>query len=217
MKSLSRFARLRTSHTFYSHSLLLTCLSQLFSEAMGDAEGGNMAEPLLEMGRLRFKRATSARELEVAKERLERCIKVASMEEDEMDNSDSEEDDYNSAVQEASIYLARLICQSPQHVEQARRHLSSLGYKYRLSPQVLLPSLSSSSNTPPTSPSTTPPFVCVFDEALPVPLLSRLQEAFNPTSPFWGEHGYGSPTTGYFSYQLKVSGSMSQVDELRKT
>jgi len=169
----------------------------LYSAALKDTDGEGSAEPLLELGRLGFKRATRNSDLEVARERLERCIAVAGVGDDNDDDDDDDDDDVESTGREASIYLARLLCQSPEHNSEAKRHLASLGYKYRLSPEVVL------SSGPPCSSSTAQsPFVYTFDDALPLPLLEQLQKAFDSNSPFWHEHGYGSPTTGYFSYQL---------------
>ena len=40
----------------------------------------------------------------------------------------------------------------------------------------------------------------LFESACPALLLSRLQRAFSPSSPFWSEHGYFEEESPYFSY-----------------
>ena len=55
----------------------------------------------------------------------------------------------------------------------------------------------SSSNEAVAAQLTTP---LLFESACPAPLLSRLQRAFSPSSPFWSEHGYYEEESPYFSY-----------------
>jgi hypothetical protein len=45
----------------------------------------------------------------------------------------------------------------------------------------------------------------VLDSALPQHLFRALQEAFSPSAPFWREHNYLDPRTGYFSYIQPLS------------
>ena len=42
--------------------------------------------------------------------------------------------------------------------------------------------------------------LAVVENALPLPLLAALQAAFAPDAPFWVEHRYEHPATGFFSY-----------------
>lgn len=63
-----------------------------------------------------------------------------------------------------------------------------------------------SSSIPPATPAScehSSPPLAVLDDALPAPLLERLQRAFEPASPFWAAHNYG-PRQGYFSYVLPL-------------
>jgi hypothetical protein len=44
------------------------------------------------------------------------------------------------------------------------------------------------------------PVICV-DNVLPPRMLQHMQSALGPDAPFWREHAYDSPQTGFFSYQ----------------
>lgn len=45
------------------------------------------------------------------------------------------------------------------------------------------------------------PCAFAFDDVLPPEMLAHLQGALGPGAPFWREHAYDSPGTGFFSYQ----------------
>lgn len=60
------------------------------------------------------------------------------------------------------------------------------------------------------------PLVSAWDDAFPPLLLNPLISALgSPTAPFWTEHAYSSPATGFFSYQLPLQpwGKEEREDE----
>ncbi len=103
-------------------------------------------------------------------------------------------------------HLALCLCQSGRDSEAAVQ-LATLGYEYRLAPEVLgyaLPQNISVSSSPPMEPAAAPPGKCVWivDNALSPKLLQFVQGVLAPSSPFWSEHNYdinGTPRP-YFSY-----------------
>ena len=46
----------------------------------------------------------------------------------------------------------------------------------------------------------------IIDNAIPDEWVRHLCKAFSPASPFWPEHRYDDPATGYFSYHFQVAG-----------
>ena len=79
--------------------------------------------------------------------------------------------------------------------KEAAKVLTTLDLSFRLSKGVL------HYTVPPTE--SLLPKDCgamVVDNALPPHLFEVLQEAFSPSAPFWQEHKYHDPNTGYFSY-----------------
>ncbi|KAG5178768.1 hypothetical protein JKP88DRAFT_201455 [Tribonema minus] len=48
--------------------------------------------------------------------------------------------------------------------------------------------------------------VRILDGALPPDMFAMMQSAFAPSAPFWREHAYHDPATGYFSYVHALGG-----------
>lgn len=123
-----------------------------------------------------------------------------------------------SALSTARQMLALLYCQSGRCAD-AKKHLVSEGFRWRLSAPVLnycctaaapLPEASSSAAAA-ANDSSCDAFVggrraaAAVDGALPPLLLQHMQQVFAAPSPFWSEHCYdvlanSSRTAGYFSY-----------------
>ncbi|GMI46508.1 hypothetical protein TrCOL_g10365 [Triparma columacea] len=80
-------------------------------------------------------------------------------------------------------------------------YLHKLGFKLRLSDEVLKYNGNRPLHPPP-PPTSLPPSHCIIDEALPSSLFSQLHESF-AASEFWSAHGY--PTDRFFSYNLPLS------------
>jgi len=117
---------------------------------------------------------------------------------------------------EARTALAMLLCQAGRGPEAAVQ-LEALGFSWRLAGDILcypLPSkvatatvgaaVASAASGTARAGEQLP--LAVLDNALPLPLLQRLQAAFAPASPFWSSHGYG-PRQGYFSYMFELVSS----------
>ena len=102
-----------------------------------------------------------------------------------------------SAGDDARRALAMLLCQSGRDAEAAEL-LGELGFAWRLARGILsYPMAASGSDSSAGLP------LAVLDNALPAPLLQRLQAAFSPGASFWPAHGYG-PRQGYFSYAFSL-------------
>jgi hypothetical protein len=127
-------------------------------------------------------------------------------------------------------HLALLLCQSSRDSEAALQ-LATLGYEYRLAPEVLGYALPPQTPAALTAAATAaaaadaPPGKCVWilDDALSPQLLGFMQRALAPSSPFWSEHDYdidGSPRP-YFSYLHSLPRVLSPCGQcggkLRKT
>jgi hypothetical protein len=100
----------------------------------------------------------------------------------------------------ALSHLALLLCQQGRD-DEARDCLTLLGFQYRLSRCLLhynLPNENREVVAPDSS------GVVVLDNALPPHLLTAAYSAFSPSSPFWMEHKYFDPCTGYFSYVMPL-------------
>jgi hypothetical protein len=112
--------------------------------------------------------------------------------------------------------LAMLACQEGREPD-ASHHLSALGFRYRLSPEVLnyrdpTNRLNLADKTSPDKPEISPDaaremvarsmeYARALDGVLPVEALKRMQDVFRPGSAFWVEHGYHEfESNGYFSY-----------------
>ncbi|CAK9069273.1 unnamed protein product [Durusdinium trenchii] len=99
----------------------------------------------------------------------------------------------------ARYELALLHAQLGQH-EESNRWLQELGFAWKLSPAILDGTCLLGSHTPGEE-----NLVVAFDDALPLELLSSLQDAFKPEAAFWSEHCY--PTPGFFSYNQSLEES----------
>lgn len=148
----------------------------------------------------------------------------------------------NSSAQEETSCLTRSIKQDLSFIlcqlgrdEEARDLLSSLGFLYRLSREVLFyhrqknsedhkthshvitsaPSISSFASAPAPASSISKSDECcaIVDQALPANMLLAMQRAFARDSCFWTEHNY--PRSGYFSYLHSLTEPASNtMDEM---
>ena len=90
--------------------------------------------------------------------------------------------------------LALLLLQSGA-LPAAEEVLRRLGMTHRLALPCFLPQTDRASLDAAASSG-----VAVVESALPARTFAALQAAFGSGSPFWSEHDYSSPETGYFSY-----------------
>eukprot|EP00947_MAST-08B_sp_MAST-8B-sp1_P004188 g4188.t1 len=157
-------------------------------------------------------------------------------EDDEEEDGDEEEDD-DGTWKEASRLLARLLYQTPARAEEARTIASRLGFKVSLAHSLTSTDFTAAAAAaaagagavtadwlpgaaPPSGDTTPPPSsllhssppVRAFDNALPPAMLAHLRQALRPGAPFWAEHRYDSPMTGFFSYCHDL-GHMDDEDE----
>eukprot|EP00775_Hariotina_reticulata_P007157 gene7157-7372_t len=107
------------------------------------------------------------------------------------------------AADAARSALSMLLCQAGRD-DEAATHLQALGFKFRLSREVLhytipveQPAAAGIQSSNATAADSSR-FLQVVDHAVPQELLHHLQQAFAPSAPFWSEHCYGR--VGYFSY-----------------
>lgn len=121
-----------------------------------------------------------------------------------------------------------LLCQS-RRCDRADEILQSLGYRFRLSEDLLNYFLSVERHLPISQvmDSGELPTMAVCDNAIPPPLLSAMQAAFAPDSSFWRQHFYDplqslSRSVGFFSYvypfreRAAMSVQEQVVDRLRQ-
>ncbi len=103
----------------------------------------------------------------------------------------------------ARSHLALLLAQAGRE-EAAALHMRGVGCTYRLAPEVLCYELQ-----PPVADGAAPSVgvVAGLDGALPASMTAHLAACFAPGSPFFREHRYHSPSTGYFSYTHALSGA----------
>jgi hypothetical protein len=169
-------------------------------------------EAYLQLGRCLWKQAISTDELVTVEEYLRDAIALCeSVPSDEEQSCAENESDVavqqpDPTFSEASNLLARLLSQSPGRDAETKRFLAEVGYKYRFSSWITASSVvpeqarGSSSASKRLQNSN----VCAFDNALAPDVLQYMQNSFASDSPFWPEHGYDSPTSGFFSYQLSL-------------
>ena len=178
------------------------------------------AEAQYQVGRCLYLRASSQNDLVEAETYLRRAIHLEESEDaggdeaekqttegeegEEDEDTGSEEEIEENSCSEAKKLLARLLCQSHGRRDEAYALLSSMGYTHTLAHALTSfdfirsiahpigcedPSLRVSAN------------VSVFDNVLPSKEVNLLQQALAPSAPFWSDHAYASPKTGFFSYQ----------------
>ena len=175
------------------------------------------AEAHLQLGRSLYRRAASQSDLDHAEEVLRESIRLA-VEDDKHGNEnqeydDAEEEDDDGTAPEAQRLLARLLCQSPGRKKEAFALLSTMGYTHTLAHELTCFDFLRGESAVPMLGEPTPPtdnekrsgaHVSAFDQVLPPEMLAHLQAALSPNAPFWREHRYGSPSTGFFSYQIPL-------------
>lgn len=158
-------------------------------------------EAYVQLGRCIWKQATSNDELMEVENYLRDAIALC----EEVECDQDQEEGPDPTFSEANNLLARLLSQLPGREAETRTFLASIGYKYTLSNW-----LTSSAVTPSmedkriTSKRLQNSNVCAFDSILPHDMLHYMQRTFATDSPFWPEHAYDSPTSGFFSYQLPL-------------
>ena len=186
------------------------------------------AEALLQLARALWRRACTQQELNEVERLLRAAIARARVEaesldcgecgdcsdcDDEEDDSDDDDDDEEEettedTLKEASRLLARLLCQSPGRCDESRALLHSLGYRYALAHSISSGRFSphgghvSLSDRAPFAEHQQP--VYCFDSVLSPCMLAHMKAAFAPAAPFWHEHAYDSPQTGFFSFQHAI-------------
>jgi len=135
-----------------------------------------------------------------------------------------------SACEAAQQLLALLLCQGGK-TDEASTLLKGLGFKWRLSREVLCykdenekrssSSSSSSSSDASGNETSSDSYLVAIDNALPRDMLNHLKDCFGRESPFWQEHHYDvlsnySRVAGYFSYiyplrERNASNSVEQI------
>jgi hypothetical protein len=106
----------------------------------------------------------------------------------------------------ATYEIALLLTQ--QNNASANEHLAALGFKFKLSPIVFCASLYSKAPRVVGDDH----LVSAFDDVLPLEFLNAIREAFQPSSPFWIEHGY--PTKDFFSYSIPNESEPSLLKQI---
>ena len=162
-------------------------------------------EASVQMGRCLWKNATCCEQLKIVEMHLRHAIEKCDILRDCHSDADSESPDATAI--EANNLLARLLSQSVGRESEAKALLSSVGYKFTLSPWITS-LVDTSENQPSThrlsSKRLQSANVCVFDEVLSPIHLQYMQDIFSPKSPFWPEHAYDSPSSRFFSYQIPL-------------
>jgi hypothetical protein len=174
-----------------SHSAL-----GFFEKAVGAFS--ECGEAHLQLARCIWKDASSEYELR----KVEHHLRLA------ITNACDDEDTW----QLAKKFLGRLLLTtskegSPRHSE-AGNILIELGFKYTFSSLILgdinvnVPKPSRLSCRK--SVRIQNDYVMACDNVLPPCMLTFMKRIFHVSSPFWSEHGYDSPSTGFFSYQIEL-------------
>jgi hypothetical protein len=135
---------------------------------------------------------------------------------------------------DAGIFLATLLLQEEkqdQRTTEIAKLLNERGFSYRLSKDALTQNHKSmevidKSNTSESQVLSKPSekFACAWDDSLPEYLISKLNQAFHPTSTFWSSHNYsdgsgGNDPSPYFSYivPLKDAADDKHLKEAQST
>jgi hypothetical protein len=113
-----------------------------------------------------------------------------------------------ASLAEAQRLLARLCSQSPGRRADAHGLLRALGFTHTLAHAVTSTNwgaLEAAAHVElPVELGDGEPAVSVFDDALRADMLAHMRAVLGPDAPFWHEHRYDSPDTGFFSYQVRV-------------
>ena len=103
--------------------------------------------------------------------------------------------------QECGLLYARYLSQRPACKREFHVVLSELGYEYTIAHSILSGNSASLVEMPPSS--ECPAFI--VDDALSDEMLAHMQRSFAPESPYYSDHRYGSPSTGFFSNQISLA------------
>ena len=159
------------------------------------------SEGHLQLARYLWRVASSLDDLEAAEQHLRKAIDCQSEVPEEEDCDDL-----------ARKLLARLLLSTAEpgtsRYDEACNLLMAMGYEYTFSPAVLGSARIAHKSMPfPARKSARlqDAKVTSCDSVLPPCMLSYLQHIFSASSPFWSEHGYDSPSTGFFSYQIGLT------------
>jgi len=105
---------------------------------------------------------------------------------------------------EAQSALALLLAQAGRDAEAGKL----MGRRYRLGRRVLCYTFGEGGEDGRLSAAQLAALPCAaLDRALPPSVLSHLDVCFAPAAPFWREHAYHAPDTGYFSYSHSLAGA----------
>ena len=183
----------------------------LTEERAGWARTGRLewapASSLLNAARLTRVRARDQADLDNAEGLLRAAIGSTEPERVEDSETPRPGEDVASAA-ETSRRAARhdlcvLLCQSDHRDDDAVEELRSMGYRYRLSEEVLRYDLDYGAKVPRNKKAAMAAhgkYVRAFDGAMPASALSHLRSVFCAESQFWSQHGYHEPGCGFFSY-----------------
>ena len=196
----------------------------------GIVEGGEVEEAVNEVDRV-VKSKKGIENMERVGKLLKKAVQCAKQIEpalsvDEIENAMDEDPLYEYEVlmlreeriagRNAKDALALFLLQQNESDEVTKRILSPLGFKMRLSTDILAYSAENKTSSAPLPAS----IAQAVDSALPPAILSRLRTAFRPASLFWSEHSYdpylnASRKVGYFSYlyQLKQATATNLVEQ----
>lgn len=189
----------------------------LTEERAGWARTGRLewapASSLLNAARLTRVRARDQADLDNAEGLLRAAI--GSTEPERVEDSETPRPGENVAsAAETSRRAARhdlcvLLCQSDHRDDDAVEELRSMGYRYRLSEEVLRYDLDYGAKVPRNKKAKAAmaahgKYVRAFDGAMPASALSHLRSVFCAESQFWSQHGYHEPGCGFFSYAHRL-------------
>jgi hypothetical protein len=163
---------------------------------------GQYPEAHLQLARSKWKRASTAAEMSQVENLLRGALALCK-------KSGCDDDEARETEMEASKLLARFLCQSPNRQTEAHELLGSIGFKYALRHSISSsvfsvdgPAAQSTASSHAVDPAERR--VLCFDNVLPPCMLEHMHSAFALGAPFWREHAYDSPQTGFFSFQHAV-------------
>lgn len=162
----------------------------------------------VERARILRARADTAKVLKQAEHHLRAALSLAQKKAMTGELAPEEDD----LAMSAKNILALLLLQSGRNGEGSR-NLHEMGYKFRLSSEVLryplpgapapAPSSSNDKNSQSQLSASVPSstkYLRAVDGVLPPTLLDHMQTVFGKSSRFWHEHDYNPDTSAYFSY-----------------